>query len=531
MRDRLEAHVRYLADDRLQGRETGTPGEREALDYIEKQFAEIGLAPAGDSGFEQSFSFTAGKNPSANSLLVINGQELEPDTDYYALAEGGEGDGEAATVFGGFGVNSSEHGSYLPAGSASGRVLLLDLSVPGGYHPHSSYADYADVRTKINSALQSQASALVLFTRDPHVEAPDKHWGRKITESEIPVFWLTETGYRRLYGDRNPVEGNCRFALHWDRDHRTGHNALALLDNPDTDRLVVIGAHYDHLGHGIAGSLHPDNPAIHNGADDNASGVAGLIELARLLKANGPFGSDYLFIAFSGEELGLYGSRNFVDSKHFDSTRTAYMINYDMIGRLDSIQKTLIVDGANSSPEFAVLEQLSFDSLKIKAGGSGVGSSDHMSFYLEGIPALHFFTGTHSDYHRPGDDADKINFGGMVSVLNATTQLIEALDGKGKLTYLKTAEESLPAPDFKVTLGVIPDYMFEGRGMRIENIREGRPAALAGLQDGDIVLRLGDVDVLDMTSYMVALSRFNKGEQTTVQFQRGTDTLRSPITF
>ncbi len=529
--DRLLRHVQFLADDRLEGRETGTPGEAEALKYVEEQFRDMGLEPAGSGGFQQAFEFTAGKSPAKETLLEINGVLLNAERDYYALAEGGEGSGKGIVHYGGDAIADVVRGAFIEPGSVTGKVLLLDLSVPGGYHPHSDFAEYADVRTKISAAIQGGASALVLFTKDENLDAPENHWLRKITESEIPVFWLTDSGYTRIYGAALPGEGSCRYALQWLRDKRTGHNALAMLDNPGTDRLVIIGAHYDHLGYGGPGSLYTGEPAIHNGADDNASGVAGLLEIARALKEDGPSGSDYLFIAFSGEELGLYGSKHFVNSGLFDSSRTAYMINLDMIGRLDSTDQKLIIDGASSSPAFAFLDSFSVNGLKIQAGGSGIGSSDHMSFYLEGIPSLHFFTGTHRDYHRPSDDIERVNFEGMASVVGVVLGLIANLDDDGKLAYVKSDEASEVVPEFKVTLGVIPDYLYEGKGMRIESVREGRPAANAGLKDGDIVVKLGDVEVLDMMSYMKALGKFEKGEESTVGFIRDGQNLSSTIVF
>lgn len=543
--ERLLAHVSYLADDRLAGRETGTEGEALALAYIQEQFALLGLQPAGSEGFSQTFEFTAGKNPAEGSSLTLHGIALVADSEYYALAQAGEGSGEGPLVFGGFGVSDPVQGPFLKAGMAEGKILLLDLSVPDGYHPHSDFADYADVRSKIDAAVQAGASALVLFTRDANLDAPEKYWDRKVTESSLPVFWLTEAGYARVFGEEGPGAGqppasksvgqeigSGRFALTWKRDQRTGRNVLALLDHPNTDRVVVIGAHYDHLGHGISGSLHNGEPAVHNGADDNASGVAGMLELARMLKEQGPDGSDYLFVAFSGEELGLYGSKHFVKSPLFDTAEVSYMINFDMIGRLDSVKNALVIDGANASPAFSVLETLASENgPSIKAGGSGIGSSDHMSFYLEGIPALHFFTGTHEDYHRPSDDVEKVNIPGIVAVLDVAHRLIQSLDDDGKLEFVAIQDSSEAVPEFKVTLGVIPDYLFEGQGMRIESVREGRPAAGAGLKDGDVVVRLGDVEVVDMMAYMKALGKFHKGETTTVEYLRNDERLSGSITF
>lgn len=540
MEERLSRHVNYLADDRLEGRETGTEGEREALRYIEEQYWEIGLQPFyGDGGFQQPFEFSAGKESSAGSYLRINGLSLQRDLDYFALAESGEGSDSLAWWFGGTGIERDADRVLVSPHQAGGKVLLLDLGIPGVYHPHAAQAELADVRTKIEGAERAGAAALILFTRDPNIPVPPRYRGRRITESTIPVFWLTDTGYVKVFssGSRPASngtmmgEGRCSFAQHWDRDVRTGYNALGFIDNPGTDRVVVIGAHYDHLGHGISGSLHSGEPAIHNGADDNASGVAAMIELARLLSKDGPRGSDYLFIAFSGEELGLYGSKHFVKSSLFDTALVRYMINFDMVGRLDSIERKLIVDGANTSPDFAGLSGILRDSIRIQAGGSGIGSSDHMSFYLEGIPSLHFFTGTHSDYHKPTDDVEKLNISGIASIVHVAHEFIGQLDTVAKPRYVPSEQSSEAVPDFKVTLGVIPDYIFEGRGMRIESVREGRPAHVAGLMAGDVVVRIGQHEVYDMMAYMKALSRFNKGEESTVFFMREGAELSAPITF
>ncbi len=529
---RVRAHVEYLADDRLEGRETGTPGAREAEEYIADQFSAIGLEPAGYEGYRQPFSFTAGKAPSADSRLQIGGVDLEADTDYYALAEGGEGSGEGTLAFGGFAVEA-DGSDGVPDLPAEDIPVLLDFSVPGGFHPHSKYYDQADVRTKIARAEQAGASALVLFTRDANLDAPGKHWRRTVTEAPIPVFWLTPEGYEKVYGQAEPRDLPCSWSMSWERDQRVGHNVLGMIDNPETESVVIVGAHYDHLGWGIAGSLHNGEPAIHNGADDNASGVAGLIEIARALKDNpSRSNNDYLFVAFSGEELGLYGSKHMVRSAGFDTASINYMVNLDMVGRLDSVERKLIVDGAASSPAFGpALDGIHTDSVSIQAGGSGIGSSDHMSFYLAGIPSVHFFTGTHGDYHRPSDDADKVNYAGIATVVQCATGLIAALDDDGKLAYVEAEEDSEAVPEFKVTLGVIPDYIYEGRGMRIESVREGRPAEEAGMQDGDVVLRLGEVEVLDMMSYMKGLSKYRKGQTVEAEIQRGEQTLTLPVTF
>jgi hypothetical protein len=309
----------------------------------------------------------------------------------------------------------------------------------------------------------------------------------------------------------------------------TARNVIGYIDNHQTN-TIVIGAHYDHLGYGEEGSLHRGDLEVHNGADDNASGVVMLFLLAEKLRKRDQ-SNNYLFIAFSGEEKGLYGSNYFTKNPTIDLDHVAYMINLDMVGRLDE-ENTLAINGVGTSPEWMPsIEAIGMDSLKIITKESGVGPSDQTSFYLKDIPVLHFFTGTHEDYHKPSDDADKINYGGIYAVTAFIDSLITNLDGKPKLAFSKTKDESEDAPRFKVTLGVIPDYMFDGEGMRIDGVSDDRPASRAGLKTGDVVVKMGEVEVTDMMSYMTALSRFEKGDTTTVLIKRGSEKLSFPIKF
>jgi C-terminal processing protease CtpA/Prc len=207
------------------------------------------------------------------------------------------------------------------------------------------------------------------------------------------------------------------------------------------------------------------------------------------------------------------------------------MINLDMVGRLDE-ENTLAINGVGTSPEWTpVIDAIGMDSLKIITKESGTGPSDHTSFYLKDIPVLHFFTGTHEDYHKPSDDADKINYGGIYAVAAFIDSLITRLDGQPKLAFTRTRDESENAPKFKVTLGVVPDYMFDGVGMRIDGVSDGRPASRAGLKTGDVVIKMGEVEVKDMMSYMTALSKFESGDTTTVTIKRESEELSFPVTF
>ncbi|MBL7941357.1 MAG: M20/M25/M40 family metallo-hydrolase, partial [Flavobacteriales bacterium] len=270
--------------------------------------------------------------------------------------------------------------------------------------------------------------------------------------------------------------------------------------------------------------------AIHNGADDNASGVAGLLELARRLSQPGaPKSNNYLFIAFSAEEKGLIGSKYYCENPTIDLSTVNYMLNMDMIGRYVEANG-LAIYGTGTSPSWIpVLDKIKIKQVRTE---SGTGPSDHTSFYLKNIPVLHFFTGQHEDYHKPSDDSYKINYTGIDVVLGVVEDVINAMDKQGKLAFTKTVDSTPSANDFKVTLGVIPDYMYNnGDGMRIDGTKEGRPAAIAGLIQGDIITRIGEYPVTDVYSYMECLGKFSKGDQTTVTIKRNGEELVLPVTW
>lgn len=308
----------------------------------------------------------------------------------------------------------------------------------------------------------------------------------------------------------------------------TGRNVVGFLDKK-SDKTIVIGAHFDHLGMGGSGSLHRGDSAIHNGADDNASGTAALLALAEILKHE-ELTSNVLFIAFSGEENGLWGSNYFAKNPTIELSSVNYMINMDMVGRLNE-EKSLAVYGIGTSPSFpAVLDPANSDSLKIVTTESGVGPSDHTSFYLQDLPVLHFFTGQHEDYHKPTDDSDKINYEGLVKVVRYISRVVDQLDAEPKLAFTKTKDSS-DSPRFTVSMGVVPDYMYDGKGMRVDGVSEGKPAQAAGLLKGDVVVQLGDSTVYDMMSYMRALSAFQKGDSTKVVIDRSGQKVEAVVKF
>ncbi|TAK34768.1 MAG: M28 family peptidase [Saprospiraceae bacterium] len=310
-----------------------------------------------------------------------------------------------------------------------------------------------------------------------------------------------------------------------------GKNVVAFLDN-GAPTTVVVGAHYDHLGYGLDGSsLYVGDSAVHNGADDNASGVAAMLYLAHYLKTSPAKHNNYLFIAFSGEELGLYGSKNFANNPTIDLSSVTYMLNMDMVGRLNK-EKVLAINGAGTSPVWKdELAKISVGGIKPKTTDSGIGPSDHTSFYLKDIPVLHFFTGQHTDYHKPSDDSELVNYNGIYEVAQFMATLIENLDGQGKLAFTKTKDEQKEATSFKVTLGVMPDYVYEGEGMRIDAVLDDRPAQKGGLKAGDVVIQIGDVKVKDIYGYMEGLGKFNKGDKAIVKVKRNNEVVETEVVF
>ncbi len=348
-------------------------------------------------------------------------------------------------------------------------------------------------------------------------------------ENRFKEIGLKPKGYKNNYTQtftfrpsKNPHEQAEYTGLKSDST-LTGTNVVAFLDH-GAETTVVIGAHYDHLGMGGEGSLYrEEQPAIHNGADDNASGVAVMLHLAERLtnsKKDELKGNNYLFIAFSGEEMGLLGSNYFVKNSTVPIESISYMVNMDMVGRLNA-ENTIAVHGVGTSPIFKQTLFANNDAnFNIAEHNSGIGPSDHTSFYLADIPVLHFFTGQHEDYHKPGDDAEKLNYEGMEKISTYIFSIITDLNDSSKLTFRKTKNESEEVPRFKVGLGVVPDYLFTGEGMRIDGISEDKPAQKAGLQKGDVVVKLGEFDVTDMMSYMKALATFEEGQSTEVVVKR-----------
>lgn len=530
LKSNLKQHISILASDKFEGREPGTKGERLSYEYITQQFKNIGLLPKGNKGYLQTFEFSAGTKNGIKNKLNIAGNNLKLDSEYYVLpysAHQSTAEGKSIKI--GSGLLSKELGrnDYEGMTDLKGRIAVMDYATPEADNPHSKWAEASDLRKRIEIAVSKGISGLIIYNSNDSINNPNKNSELKITPFAIPVVFVKSKDTTLLKTDQQVViETDIEKIMH------SGHNVIGYIDN-HAENIIVIGAHYDHLGFGGHESLYRGERAIHNGADDNASGTSALIELARKLKGSSLNKYNYMFIAFSGEEKGLLGSNYFVKNPTIDLKKVNYMLNMDMVGRLKPTDHVLLINGAGTSPSWdSLLNNIKVDSLRIKTTASGVGPSDHTSFYLEGIPVLHFFSGTHSDYHKPSDDEPLINYNGMVSIFHFMYELIEQTNNLPKLAFTKTNDSNNEdAPRFKVTLGVVPDYAFEGSGMRIDGVTEGRPAAAAGLLKGDVVIQMGEEKVADMMSYMKALSKFKKGDKVKVKVLRGNDVVEKEVTF
>lgn len=390
--------------------------------------------------------------------------------------------------------------------------------------------------TSVANAQQIEAKQL-----KKHIEvlASDKLEGRGTgtTGEHLAADYLIKQ-FKRLGLVAKGTDGYKQsFSAKIDSAHQTQvANVVAYLDN-GAAKTVVIGAHYDHLGTGEqSGSLDP-NPKgkIHNGADDNASGVSGVLELARYFAKNGvKEQQNFLFICFSGEELGLLGSKYYANNPTIDLATVNYMINLDMIGRYDDT-KGITIGGYGTTPTWGqVIPSLTAQAnMKFRADSTGAGPSDHTSFYLKNLPVLFFFTGVHGDYHKPSDDANLINTDGEAKVLSLITSIVNTTDKIEKLTFRSTGMPSAGGgrTRFKVTLGLLPDYSFNGPGLKIDGVTDNRPAQKAGIKSGDLLIRIGSVTLNTIQDYMKALGTFDKGQTVEAEIQRGQERIILPVTF
>lgn len=521
----LQQHIQFLADDKLEGRRTGTPGEIAAASYISGQFKSIGLTPKGTNEYLQPFDINEGKQINTTTYLTIDGKNLILNKEFFPLIISPNSTVEALPSL------------ALQEPNTPWFFDLKDLMESNANNPHFDITESIIKSTK--EALKRGATAVFLYNTS-NKEDGLKFDGREKPETvSIPVVYLTKDAVKKYLNDESATL-DLKLKVDISDKKRNGTNVIGYIDN-GAPTTVILGAHFDHLGHGEdGGSLEAKNKdQIHNGADDNASGTAALIELARLLKNSKLKNNNYVFIAFSGEELGLFGSKYFTEHPTIDLNSANFMINMDMVGRLNDSSHIVTVGGYGTSPSWGAIynltgkKKLYSNDLVFRFDSSGTGPSDHTSFYLKNIPVLFYFTGIHQDYHKPTDDFDKINYTGEMNVVKHILSVIETQDKqKTKLTFTKTREtQTATSARFSVTLGIMPDYTFIGPGVRVDGVSDNKPAQKAGLKTGDVILAIGDYKTNSLESYMQALGKFKKGDQTTVTYTRNGQTLSSAIEF
>jgi len=510
----IQNHVKYLASDALEGRRAGSVGEQKAVDYIVAQYKEIGLAPMGTDGYVQSFPIDEGKRIAASAYLKINDVALSYEKEFIPLSNSGSGKFISSAAIS---LNESKQVWFKDLNE------VLDATVT---NPHFDLNQW--LVEFVNQVKQKGATALFLYNKGTFVDNIQFNKFDTAASFPIPVIYITKNGWLKYFNDdidTYKINANIEF----EHATRTAHNVAAFIDN-HAKNTVVIGAHLDHLGYNEDHNALDINNSIRNGADDNASGTSALIELAKMLNKNSPKSNNYLIIHFSGEELGLFGSKYWLANPTYKG-KLNYMINLDMVGRYDTAHK-LTVGGFGTSSKWETVLANTNTSLVTHLDSAGAGPSDHASFYRNGTPVLFMFTGSHSDYHKATDDWDKINYEGEALIIQYVYSIIKNTSKLGAIDFIKTRETTMgKSTKFTVSLGVMPDYAYTGTGVRIEGATPGKLAERLGLKGGDVLLQLGDYKFVDVMAYMTTLSKFKKGDKTVLIYKRGELEVKVNIEF
>ena len=584
--ERLKKDVSYLASDALDGRRTGTDGANEAANYIAGEFSKIGLKPAVQR-YLQTFPYVAGVELGKNNRL----SSFTVSKDWMPLGFSANQTLEGVSaILVGYGITASQlnHNDYANP-KVAGRVAVALSGTPDGDNPHGQFARHEEVRWKAVAARNAGAKALIIVARENNFnedrlsrlrydntagdagipivaisrQAAETLLDKPLAEIEQAAKSKSEAAYAEL---AKPISLSVDII----RREVPAYNVIGVLEGSDPvlkNENIVIGAHYDHLGRGGegSGSLSPNSADIHHGADDNASGTAGLLELARIFKAQQPRPKRTLiFIAFGGEEEGLLGSTYYVNHPLTPLTNTVAMINMDMIGRMQN--RKLVIGGVGTAKEWKqiITHANSAQSMKVTATSSapvkgvpivvsangrpiltvdpngafeltmnedGYGPSDHSQFYGKQIPVLFFWTGTHSDYHKPSDTFEKINYEDEARILSLVARIVRDVDGaENRLTYTTAKVDPPRGGGFRVYLGTIPNYADSTNGLLIDGVREGSPAEKAGIKAGDRIVKIGNRDVKNVYDYTYALGEMKAGQEYVFEVVRGNEKLTLKIT-
>jgi aminopeptidase YwaD len=559
-------HIKFLASDELAGRFPGTKGDYSSRDYIISELESYGVEPAGEDGFVQPLEYISEiKLGSGNKFsMTDNVQNIKAGGEFTPVFLSSNGTVSGNMVFIGYGISAPElsYSDYKDV-DLKGKIAVMFEYSPGYNNPHDNpFNKYERLRIKCQTAKDNGAAGIIvvkgpesgedelvrlrMFGAGENVNIPVISVKRGLVEH---IFKSSKYGsmqecQKMIDSLRTPDSfeysgGTVSFTTDLIYVQAKTGNVIGMLEGKDKNlksEFIVIGAHMDHLGDGTKyGSLYDGHEAaIHNGADDNASGIAGVLELAEYFAAHKKdLKRSIIFMFFSGEEAGLIGSAYFTKSALIKKYNIVSMINLDMIGRLTDSKLTIGGTGTSS------IWQPLLDSLNktynftAAYNKDGYGPSDHASFYGKDIPVLFFFTGLHKQYHRPEDDWQLINSDGETSILNMVTGIVNYVDKlPSKPDFIKVQEEKKESNmGFRVTLGVIPDYSSTKEGLEITGVKSGGVAEKGGLQGGDVITKLGQYEIKNIYDYTDALSKFKPGEETEVTYLRGTETTTVKITF
>jgi hypothetical protein len=516
--ERLTTDVYVLASDSLEGREAGTVGERKAADYLKLRMQEIGLKPLFNGSFFQEVPFSGELIAGNNNTLVFDKKELEFGKDFFALPNTGNAKVSAKMVYASFGLEGVEgFNNYEGLGNVAGKVVLLEYYSPEGFEEKIGVNAREALASKIDLAIKKGAAGIILGNSMAWRSDPRISLRMNVPREAIPIVYATAEVFETL---RNKSGTEIKLATELEREMHVGLNVAGCWDN-GAETTVVIGGHYDHLGFGGAGSRSPGEQVIHPGADDNASGTAGVLEAARFLVNSDLKKHNYIFIAFTAEEKGLIGSRFFTDSDAYDIGKVNYMLNFDMLGRLEDY--TLALIGTGTTPSWdAAIDQAAPAHFNIRKSPGGLGGSDHTAFYMKNIPVLFFFTGIHDDYHRPGDTPDKVNYQGTYEIIEFAYDLMRVMEAEDRLAFTPTqTTDNRRRRSDGVTLGLMPDHAYDAVGLKIQAVIEDRPAHKAGIQNGDVIIRIDDEEIREIQTYMRALGNLQSGRTAQITVKRG----------
>ncbi len=590
----LRKHVQYLASDQLEGRKTGETGATTAAGYVANQFAQFKLKPGvkavnGKGNFLQTFPYVAGVIVGESGFLNVipadpqNVSRLEPGITYMPFANSISGDVPSSPlVSAGYGIATvdKKYDDYAGLDVRGKIVIIFDGSPEGG--SREQFGSF-NLHAKANLAKERGARAMIVIAKADDFKADPLSrisYEPTMGETAIPVVGLSREIAADVFGVKTPAEvseiekwvamktnappavairlaeplkATAQMKIDLQKKTVDAYNVIGIIEGTDRtlkNEAIVIGAHYDHLGRGGRSSLAANSTDIHHGADDNASGTSAILELARQFAKEKKNKRTLIFMAFGGEEEGLLGSKYYVNNPVWPLDKTVAMINLDMVGRLS--EGKLTVGGIGTANEWKVavesknlnpMAPVKLNRPEINTQGEvgpafalqltedGFGASDHSSFYGKQIPVLFFFTGTHTDYHKPTDTAEKINFDGLTKITRYVAAIAKSVDENPIRPAYKVAQTAPTGGrmTFNVSLGTIPAYGDGNDGLTIDGAREGSPAAKSGLKAGDKIIKLAGKDVRNISDYMFAMGTMKAGEEYEVVIKRGTETLTFKI--